>query len=154
MTRLSLIRDAIIERLNGNGAPQDESGQTIETTKRRWSRKELPAGEYAAAAFFQRERPERIGGRSGVIQRRRHTIAVQCVTAVVDPADIDDALERYRDWTIRRLGDNLLGELLTDIEEGETVWETSNDFARFHGLFMTLWIVEYQTLRNDPTRPS
>jgi hypothetical protein len=145
-TRLQQIRDGIIEALNQRGAP-------TKATKRRWSPdQELEADEVRAAVLFHRERTERVGGPGSTTKKRDHTIAVQAVTAVSDPADIDDALEVYRDWMVAQLGDNKLGGLVHEIDEGETSWETAK-LERIHGAFTTLWRVQYQTRVDDLSEP-
>lgn len=145
MTILQQIRNAIMLALNESGGP-------CTFTTRRWAAdSQLAAGEVRGAVLFHAEQPSRVGGPGSVIVRRDHTIAVQVVTAVTDPADIDDALEDPRVWMVAKLGGNTLGGLVHELEEGNTVWETAQ-LARMHGAFIAQWRPRYQTRHDDLTQ--
>lgn len=149
-TLLQRARWAIVDALNQSG-----KGPGIpEFTTRRWLPSEiLRQGEIRGAVLFHREAPSLAQGIGGAITRRTHNLAVQVVTAVANPDEIDDALEPARTWMVQQLGDTTLGGLVHSLEEGETVWETAQ-LERIHGAFVTLWRLNFQTLRSDLTRPS
>lgn len=138
MTVLQDIRDAVIAALNASGSP-------LEFTKRRWEAdSELEEQEFRGAVLFHVEQSSRAGGPGSTTRKREHNIAVQVVTAVADPADIDDALEPAREWVVSKLGDNTLGGLVHGLEEVQTAWETAT-ISRMHGAFTIQWRIDYQT---------
>jgi len=150
VTILQQIRDGVIALLNQSGKPD---GVPEEFTKRRWERdQELGAGEIRGAVLFHRE-SSRLPNRGAALTLREHMLAVQVVTAVAEPDEIDDALEEARAWIVARLGNTTLDGLVHDIVESETVWETAR-LERIHGAFSMLLRARYQTKRDDLTQKS
>jgi hypothetical protein len=145
VTVLQDIRDRVIELLNEN----QPSGLNLPTfTKRRWMPgEELEENEIRGAVLFHRETPERRELRFPVTPRA-HSLAIQIVTAVKNPDEIDDALEAARAFTVSRLGGATLEGLVHEVQEGESVWEVAN-LGRIHGAVTTLWGVRYQTNRSN-----
>lgn len=144
MTILQEVRDGVLILLNQAGKPAG----VPDFTKRRWLPDEqLGECEVRGAVLFHRESPER-PFLHAPITRRYHTIAIQVVTAVAEPDEIDDALEPARAWMVARLGAAGLDGLVHELQEAETVWETAR-LERIHGAFTTLWRASYQTPRDN-----
>jgi len=136
------IRDQVITELNTN-APSDMPT----ATKRRY----LPGEPITAprlSVFFIEEASRLPQGRNSPVNQRSLQIAVQCSTAVDDPADADDEVEPMLMWAVEALADSRLNNLVLWVEEIATRWAVAQ-MDRVYVQATVIFLVHFQTKRND-----
>jgi hypothetical protein len=135
------IRDRIITELNTS-----RPGDVPAATKRRWMPGE-PITESRIAVFFIEE-ANRLPSRTAGIAARSLQVAVQCVTAVAEPDEADDAVEPMIDWAVKVLADSNLNDLASWVEEVATRWSVAQ-MDRVYVAVTVVFQVNFQTKRTD-----
>lgn len=139
------IRDRIIVELN-----TDRPSDIPEATKRRYVPGTQLTDPMIGVFFGRKETAAPATNRHSPLRQRELYVAVQCVDAVEEPDQVDDATEAMLEWIVNVLGDSNLNGLAHDIEEVETVWEL--EYRDLIYCSATIyWRVRYQTLKDDLT---
>lgn len=110
--------------------------------------------DFELNVFYGGTVPQPVGGRHGPLTKHRMNVVIEARGITDDSEEVDSLLDHIYVWAVQALmGSRQLGGQVLGIEEGETS-PAPFYLERYYPILRTLFVIEFQTRRDDPARVS